>query len=173
MCSRREGDAAGERVERSDVSPVDVQLRIAHVTSYIDDCISSGDAIRCDAGTTGGEPAHQQERASYGAPDSVASTTSPTIFTATVVSLAGGFFTIDAIRSIESAVVTPITQPAGDTRRSVARDTPRAPIRCLSSAWTMAHGVDRASRTSTTPDSPTGVSSPEKLGTWAGLGCWG
>ena len=63
------------------------------------------------------------------------------IFTDTAVSVAGGFFTIEAIRSIDAAVATPITQPDGETWRSVARDTPRAPSRCLISDCTMPHGV--------------------------------
>ena len=57
-------------------------------------------------------------------------------------------------------VATPITQPDGETWRSVAFDTPRAPIRCLISDCTIPQGVLRASRTRTIPGSPMGLSSP-------------
>src|SRR5436189_6446115 len=72
MRARRDGDAAAERVERRDEPAIDVDLRIPHVTGYIDDRGARGDAIRCCARCARREPAHHQEATSHGAPDSVA-----------------------------------------------------------------------------------------------------
>src|ERR1041384_6100077 len=47
MPPRRNGDAAAERVEWSDEPAIDVHLCIPHVTSYVDDRCTRGDAIRC------------------------------------------------------------------------------------------------------------------------------
>src|SRR5579872_6030148 len=93
MLTRCNGDAAAERVEWRDEPAIDVDLCVAHVTRYIDDRCTRGDAIRCCARCARSEPAHHQEGASHGAPDSAASIRSPAIFTDTVVSAAGGFLT--------------------------------------------------------------------------------
>src|SRR5262249_38159476 len=177
MRAALDGDPAAERVERAHELAVDVDLCVAHVALDVDDRVLRGHAAGADPGSARDrEPARRDQRAHHGvpalpgaaapvAPDTVASMRSPTILTDTAVSAGGGFSTIAGLRPTDSAVATPITQPAGEPWRKVARDTPRAPTRCLISACTMPHGVVRASRTRTIPGSPTGVSLP--VNAWA------
>src|SRR4051812_29820635 len=99
MLAGLDGDPAAQRAERRDQPTVDVDLRIADAALDVDDRVGRGHAVRPRPGATRrGEPARDRERADHGAPDSVASTTSPTTLTATWASAVGGFFTIDAIR---------------------------------------------------------------------------
>src|ERR1043165_6316137 len=139
MRAGRDRDPAARGVEGRDEHAVDVDLRIAHVAADREDRILARDARRDRLAAARYE--QHEKRRSHGDPDIDTSITSPTTFTFTEVSLAGGLRAICAMRSSDSVVVTPITQPPGDNRRITAFCTPFAPTRYFCSASTMPHGV--------------------------------
>src|SRR3569623_1467567 len=130
MLARVDRDAGLDQVDRADELAVDVDLGVGEVRGQVHDRVVRGHPVR---GLRAAARAQQREdeRLPHGAPESATSTMSLTIFTLDDVSGAGGFFAICATRSIDSPVVTPITQPAGDSRRR--RAARRAPSRTASS----------------------------------------
>src|SRR5262249_24925535 len=132
MRARLHRDATAQRAERADEATVDIQLRVGHVRLQLHDRVVAIDAAARLLRPATRDEQHESERL-HGDTPSVTSITSPVSFTLTLLSAVGGRFTICEMRSTDSPVATPITQPPGESRRRTALFTPFAPCKYFSS----------------------------------------